>query len=383
VAVVLANHLEHAVDDPLLGGRELATFDAGLEPAAAAEQGVDHGEHQLRFENQQASAAQRLDLHDVQVGRHDQVGEEGAVLLDLDGADGNLRVAPHEVEQAEPQVPREAVVDDLERRHPAAHDPFLECQVVGRDAVGRGRRRGRQLLAVHAHEQGVDLVLREKLFGHLGILGSAYWTMNWEKCTAAIGPVSTSSKLRRACPVSPIVPAVRESGRGGISRESTAWAATAMSIASCSLPSSERSSAAERALSSSRIALRTAGMAALSWDSVGESSTSRTTATWAYRSSSASLRLTTNWSMGTKTRASLPLRLRFLASASLPAGSAAWAPPSSEAKYQAVPPAAPATSNMAMATTAIIMPLPFLAGASVFSSAISAPCWRVPRNYPP
>src|SRR5690606_37217355 len=101
-------------------------------------------------------------------GGHHQVGEEGAVLLHLDRTHRDLRVAPHEVEQADPQVPGEAVVDDLERRHAAAHDALLKREVVGNDAFGRVGFVGGRLLAADTDEEGVDFVLGQELFGHRG-----------------------------------------------------------------------------------------------------------------------------------------------------------------------------------------------------------------------
>src|SRR5690606_19634931 len=224
VAIVLADHLEDPVDDALLGRRELASLDPCLESARASEEGVDHREHELGLEDQHAAAAQRLDLHDVEIGGDHQVREEGAVLLDLHGADSDLRVAAHEVEEAYPQVPGEAVVDDLERRHAAAHDPLLQREVVGHHPVDRLGLLGRELLAADADEEGVDLVLGQKLFGHRAGSSLAYWTMNCEKCTAAMGPVSTSSKLRAAWVASRSAAVV---GRGGASLARTARAASA------------------------------------------------------------------------------------------------------------------------------------------------------------
>ncbi len=53
--------LEQQLDHPHLGGGELAAFDACGVAAVAAEEVVDHGEHQGRLEHDQAGAAQRLD----------------------------------------------------------------------------------------------------------------------------------------------------------------------------------------------------------------------------------------------------------------------------------------------------------------------------------
>ena len=99
------DHLDQARDDALLGGREVAALDAGVELAGAAEQRVDHREHQRRVAHDQARAAQRLDADDVEVGRHHDLAQEGAVLLHLDAADGDFRALADEVEQADADVP--------------------------------------------------------------------------------------------------------------------------------------------------------------------------------------------------------------------------------------------------------------------------------------
>ena len=76
---------QHHVDDALLGGRKLAAFDLGV-PAGAAEEVVDHREHQLRIEHHQRGAAERVDLHEVEARRHVQGVHVLAEFLDLDGA---------------------------------------------------------------------------------------------------------------------------------------------------------------------------------------------------------------------------------------------------------------------------------------------------------
>jgi hypothetical protein len=113
--------------------REIAAFDAGMEAPVAAEQVIDHEEHQIRVEHEQRGAAQRLHVDQVQVGRDRQIAGEFAVLHHLHRADGNFRGTAHEVEDADAQQTREAVVDDFEAGHPAADDAFLRGDVVRPD----------------------------------------------------------------------------------------------------------------------------------------------------------------------------------------------------------------------------------------------------------
>jgi hypothetical protein len=128
-------HVDQALDDALLGGREVAAFDARVELADAAEQRVDHGEHEARVAHDQAGAAQRPHRDDVEVGRHHDLAQEGRVLLHLDAVDRDFRALADEVEQPDADVAREALVDDLHRRHAAANDPLLVRQVVVADAA--------------------------------------------------------------------------------------------------------------------------------------------------------------------------------------------------------------------------------------------------------
>jgi hypothetical protein len=99
----------------------------------AAEQVVDHEEHQIRVEHEQRGTAQRLHVDQVQIGRNRQIAGEFAVLHHLHRADGNFRGTAHEVEEADAQQTREAVVDDFEAGHPAADDAFLRGDVVRPD----------------------------------------------------------------------------------------------------------------------------------------------------------------------------------------------------------------------------------------------------------
>ena len=101
-----------------------------MEAAVAAEQVVDQQEHQARIEHHQRGAAQRFHVDQVQVGRDHQVADEFAVLRDPHRADRDFGAAAQEVEQADPQIPGETLVDDLERRHAAADDALLRGQVV-------------------------------------------------------------------------------------------------------------------------------------------------------------------------------------------------------------------------------------------------------------
>ncbi|MDT4858151.1 hypothetical protein FQZ97_926060 [compost metagenome] len=151
----------------MLGGGEVAPFDAGVELAAAAEQAVDHAEQQRGLAHHQAVAAQRADGHDVQVGRHHQLAQEGAVFLHLHPAHGDLGAAADEVEQAQPQVARKPLVDDLHGGHAPAHDALLAGEVVAAHPFG-GLLLLFQFLAFTGHtlKQGVDFILGEKRFGH-------------------------------------------------------------------------------------------------------------------------------------------------------------------------------------------------------------------------
>ena len=131
---MLEDKLQHALDDALLDVGKVAAFHAHVETPVTAEQVVDHQEDQVGVEHEQRRTAQRLDVHEVERGRHHQVADELAVLLHLHRTDGDLRVAPHEVEQPDAPVAREPLVDDFQRRHAPTDDALLRPEVVRADA---------------------------------------------------------------------------------------------------------------------------------------------------------------------------------------------------------------------------------------------------------
>ena len=110
-------------------------------------------------ERDQAGAAQRFDLHQVEVGRHEQ---RVHVLRELDGLDlghGDLGGAPQHVEQADAEVAREALVQHFQRRHAPTHDAVLVGQIVAA-RLGTWRRGGSVYrAAVDTVQQCVDFVL--------------------------------------------------------------------------------------------------------------------------------------------------------------------------------------------------------------------------------
>jgi hypothetical protein len=135
--------------------------------AGAAEERIDHGEHQRGVAHDQATAAKRAYRHDVEVRGHHDLAQEGAVLLHLDAADRYLRALADEVEQADADVACKPFVDDLHRGHAPANDPLLACDVVIADAAGLHLFLLELLaFAGDALQQRVDFVLREDLLVH-------------------------------------------------------------------------------------------------------------------------------------------------------------------------------------------------------------------------
>ena len=163
LAVFLDDDFHHAQDHALLGGREIAPLDPGLELADAAVERVDDAEHQRGLAHDQSAAAQRPDGDDVEVGGHRQFAQEGAVALHRHRANRNLGAAANEVEEADAEVAREPFVDDFHRRHPAADDPLLAGDIVVADRAGIDFFLGRLLaFAGDALQKGIDLFLRQK-----------------------------------------------------------------------------------------------------------------------------------------------------------------------------------------------------------------------------
>src|ERR1700722_17434246 len=128
---------QHHLDDAALGHGEFAPFYLGV-AAAAAEEIVDHGEHQGRVQHQQCRTAQRIELDQVQARGQVQVLRVFAELLHPHRRDADLGRAANHVEQSDAKLAREAIVDHLERRHAAAYQPHLGGDVEHPYLTGRG-----------------------------------------------------------------------------------------------------------------------------------------------------------------------------------------------------------------------------------------------------
>src|SRR5690606_18947922 len=147
---------QHQLDHPHLGDGELAALDPGRVAPVAAEEIVHHGEHQLGLEHDQAHAAQRLEAHQVEVGRHVQRVHVLAELDQVDAAHGDVGRAPDQVEQADAPQAHEALVDHLQGGHAPADDAVLAGEVVRPRGARVRLRLGVDRAGIHAVQQGVD-----------------------------------------------------------------------------------------------------------------------------------------------------------------------------------------------------------------------------------
>jgi hypothetical protein len=148
------------VDHAHFGSGEFAALDLGRIAPVAAEEAVDDRVHQLRFEHDQSRAAQRLELDQVDIGRHVQRMQVFAELDRLDAAHRKIGRASKQIEQSDPPGADEALVDHLQRGQPAAHDAVLAGEIVGtRGAGSDGFFFGLDRAGVDAMQQRVDLVL--------------------------------------------------------------------------------------------------------------------------------------------------------------------------------------------------------------------------------
>src|SRR5262249_12318297 len=161
--VQIGKHVaQHHVDDALLGRREFAAFDLRVAPGAA-EEVVHEGEHELRLENHERSAAQRIHLDQIEARGHVQRVDVLAEFLDLNRLDGDLRRAAQEVVETDAEHAGETLIDELERRHSAAHDPHLFVEVVRANFAGVGLRGCVYSTVVDAMDECVDFGLVEYL----------------------------------------------------------------------------------------------------------------------------------------------------------------------------------------------------------------------------
>src|SRR3989344_5066420 len=108
--VFSTDHVHQAVDDPLLRGRKIPTFNPCLELAHAA--------------------VQRTDGHNVEVRGYRQLAQKGAVTLHGYRAYRNFRTAADEIEEPDAEVACKPLVDDFHRRHTPTDDALLAGNVV-------------------------------------------------------------------------------------------------------------------------------------------------------------------------------------------------------------------------------------------------------------
>ena len=157
VLVGVDGELEQALDNALFGIGEFAPLGLGDETAVTAEQVVHHHEHQAGREHHQPGAAQRLHGDQVQVGGHRQIAREVLEALVAHRIHGDVRAAPDQVEQADPEMAREAFVDDVQAVQALADDPVLGRGVIGAQArLFAGRR---LVVTAGPVEQRIDFFL--------------------------------------------------------------------------------------------------------------------------------------------------------------------------------------------------------------------------------
>src|ERR1700712_2489455 len=150
--------------------REFTAFDLGVTPVAA-EEVIHQLEYQLGIQDEQRSAAQRLDLHQVQAGRHVQRVHVLAELHHLHTAHRHVRRATQQVEHADTGITGETLVDHFQGRHTSADDAVLAGQVITFDAARFHNAFGLHQTIVHAMQQRVDFILGQQvLHGHVVVL---------------------------------------------------------------------------------------------------------------------------------------------------------------------------------------------------------------------
>ena len=87
--------------------------------------------------------------------------------MHLGAANGDLGVTADQVEQADPHVPGEALIDDFHRGHAPTDDPFLVGEVVLANAAACLAPFFKLLaFAGDALQQGIDFVLGKNLLAH-------------------------------------------------------------------------------------------------------------------------------------------------------------------------------------------------------------------------
>src|SRR3984885_4485042 len=189
---------QYHLDNAAFGHGKFAPFDLGI-AASAAKKIVNDGKHQLGIEHQQCRSAQRIELDQIQARGYFQVLRVFAELLNSYRRDADLRRAADHIEESDSELPREPIIDHLERRHAAAHQSYLCRYIVWAYFAGIFRRRGgRHRAIINTLEQVIDFILVENFGAH------GYWITKLVKYTASMSlplPPSLSSTLRMVASV--------------------------------------------------------------------------------------------------------------------------------------------------------------------------------------
>jgi len=98
--------------------------------AIAAKKVVNRGEYQVGIDDAQAGAAERVDVDQVQAGRHEQAAYVFRKLDHLDAGRRYLGGTAQHVEHADAYRTDEAIIDHIQGRHTAADDAILAAQVI-------------------------------------------------------------------------------------------------------------------------------------------------------------------------------------------------------------------------------------------------------------
>ena len=117
-------------DSPLCRG-ELASLNLRMESAVAAEIVVHEAEYEPCLDRDEGCSLERLEMDHVEARRHEERMDILTELEHLDALHLDLGLAAQHIEEADAEVPREALVDELQGRHVSADNTLLAQEVIG------------------------------------------------------------------------------------------------------------------------------------------------------------------------------------------------------------------------------------------------------------
>ena len=108
----------------------LVPFEEKFTVNIQSDDGSAHYLQVPKVELEVASEDVAKNVHQVEIGRNDQVPDKLSIFEQFDRPHGNLGCTTGKVEQPNTKIASESLIDDLHRGHAAPHDAILAGKIV-------------------------------------------------------------------------------------------------------------------------------------------------------------------------------------------------------------------------------------------------------------